>query len=57
MQEETDVIMIAISEVLDGARIRVMFDDTDVIVLIVAAFLSSQRNVMLPQPKLLPALV
>ena len=38
VQEETDVIMsqqmIAISEVLDGAGIRIMFDDTDVFVLL-----------------------
>ena len=38
MQDEADVIsiqqMIAISEELDGAGIRVMFDDTDVFVLL-----------------------
>ena len=42
VQEETDVIMsrqmIAISEELDGAGIRVMFDDTDFFVLLLHVY-------------------
>ena len=46
--------MISISEVLDGAGIRVMFEDTDVFVLLLY-FYRLREFMMLTQPNLLAA--